>query len=146
MLVTKTLTCVGILLGLFNTIVMALDCPCQQLKIKCKTASPTNCKAEVIKDVCNCCNVCAKVVGEVCGGPFFIKGKCAKGLICIFKSYQEPIQSDGKCVLGFARNVGDPCGDAWQQGACKPGLLCLQSTPANIGKCVFPPNILRKRL
>ncbi|XP_057314575.1 uncharacterized protein LOC130655793 isoform X1 [Hydractinia symbiolongicarpus] len=36
----------------------------------------------LVKDVCNCCYVCAKVKGETCGGPFQIAGKCAKGLTC----------------------------------------------------------------
>ncbi|XP_057314576.1 serine protease HTRA1B-like isoform X2 [Hydractinia symbiolongicarpus] len=57
----------------------ALSClPCN--KRTCKT--PKYCKGGLVKDVCNCCYVCAKVKGETCGGPFQIAGKCAKGLTC----------------------------------------------------------------
>ena len=34
------------------------------------------------KDVSNCCYVCAKVKGEVCGGLWNIRGKCDKSLRC----------------------------------------------------------------
>ncbi|CAK9301065.1 unnamed protein product [Gordionus sp. m RMFG-2023] len=131
----KSLIYSGIFLGFFNIIgVETFSCPCQRNPTECPAIPP--CKGDVIKDACGCCPACAKVKGEVCGGPSFTSGRCSKGLICQFKSYQEPIQSDGVCVAGFPRKINDPCGDAWQQGSCRYGLMCKQISPGNIGKCV----------
>ncbi|CAK9301058.1 unnamed protein product [Gordionus sp. m RMFG-2023] len=139
--------CFGIVLVLFNSNRLAinlfeipdeaLDCPCQQLPVKCATPPPTNCKAEVVKDACDCCHVCAKVVGEVCGAPYFEKGKCANGLICLIDLKSS--ESDGTCVLEFPRNLQEPCGDALQQGYCKPGLICSQLFSGTMNMCVIPP-------
>ena len=35
--------------------------------------------------MCGCCDVCAKVEGEECGGPWDLNGKCDKGLKCVHK-------------------------------------------------------------
>lgn len=37
----------------------------------------------LVKDPCRCCDVCAKVMGELCGGPWNYLGKCDKGLKCL---------------------------------------------------------------
>ena len=36
-----------------------------------------------MKDVCNCCDACAKQKGESCGGLWGMKGKCDKELRCL---------------------------------------------------------------
>ncbi|CAK9304987.1 unnamed protein product [Gordionus sp. m RMFG-2023] len=125
----------------FTKFVEALSCPCQSLTVKCDTPPPVNCKGDTIGDACDCCLVCAKIKGEVCGGPFFTEGKCSRGLICEFQSYRKPIQSRGKCVDRYPRKINDPCGVAWQQGKCEDGLICHQITVANIGKCVNPKDV-----
>ncbi|CAK9304982.1 unnamed protein product [Gordionus sp. m RMFG-2023] len=58
--------------------VVTLSCSCED---GCKT--PVNCKGDVVKDVCNCCYVCAKVEGELCGGVFSEYGKCSQGFTCV---------------------------------------------------------------
>ncbi|XP_057314360.1 endothelial cell-specific molecule 1-like [Hydractinia symbiolongicarpus] len=53
--------------------------------LKCdptKCTTPANCKGGLVLDVCGCCKVCAKVLGENCAGPFNIGGICDKGLAC----------------------------------------------------------------
>nr|QNH72568.1 toxin candidate TRINITY_DN30832_c1_g1_i1 [Pachycerianthus maua] len=47
---------------------------------KCRDA--TVCKGGKIPDVCNCCKVCTKVENEICGGKWYMWGKCDKGLYC----------------------------------------------------------------
>ena len=47
------------------------------------------------KDVCNCCDVCAKVKGEVCGGPSNIRGKCDKNLRC--DKPPKDFNASGRC-------------------------------------------------
>ncbi|KAB7502076.1 Venom protein [Armadillidium nasatum] len=47
------------------------------------------CKFGIIKDVCNCCNICAKGKGDECGGPWGLGGKCAEGLRCVYGHLSE---------------------------------------------------------
>ena len=47
------------------------------------------------KDVCNCCNACAKVKGEVCGGTFGISGTCDKNLRC--NKPPKDFNANGRC-------------------------------------------------
>lgn len=37
----------------------------------------------LVKDPCRYCDVCTKVMGELCGGPWNYLGKCDKGLKCL---------------------------------------------------------------
>ena len=48
------------------------------------TACPvvTDCKAGMVKDVCNCCAICAQSEGDECGGKFELNGKCGLDLFC----------------------------------------------------------------
>ena len=50
----------------------------------------------ITTDMCGCCPACAKVVGEKCGGPWFITGVCDKGLEC--KRDLNNFNSIGVCV------------------------------------------------
>ncbi|XP_076031862.1 venom protein 302-like [Oratosquilla oratoria] len=70
-----------------------LDCiPCSDTV--CDPPKPVNCKWGTQKDVCGCCLVCAKGLGEVCGGPWFSSGRCARGLRCL-----RDFKSEGVCIL-----------------------------------------------
>lgn len=53
--------------------------PCN--RIKCVDVQLT-CKGEKTKGVCGCCEKCAKVLGENCGGVYYYLGKCSSGLYC----------------------------------------------------------------
>ena len=55
------------------------------------------CKGGKLRGACNCCDVCAKVEGEICGGKFYRFGRCDKGLRCDLTgaSFSSPV---GKCV------------------------------------------------
>nr|API81351.1 venom toxin [Hemiscorpius lepturus] len=56
---------------------------------------PRNCPAGTVKDVCNCCIVCAKGLNEECGGPWDLAGKCGNGLTCV-KRTTSP-NARGRC-------------------------------------------------
>eukprot|EP00092_Neocalanus_flemingeri_P036105 GFUD01039309.1.p1 GENE.GFUD01039309.1~~GFUD01039309.1.p1 ORF type:complete len:205 (+),score=38.83 GFUD01039309.1:57-671(+) len=45
---------------------------------------------QVTKDVCACCDVCAKAVGQQCGGPWGISGTCADDLFCELDDFFPP--------------------------------------------------------
>ncbi|XP_076038367.1 single insulin-like growth factor-binding domain protein-2 isoform X2 [Oratosquilla oratoria] len=69
-----------------------LDCiPCSDTV--CDPPKPVNCKWGTQKDVCGCCLVCAKGPGEECGGPWFVRGRCAMGFRCL-----QRVKSEGFCI------------------------------------------------
>lgn len=53
----------------------------------------------LVIDPCRCCDVCAKVMGELCGGPWNYLGKCDKGLKCLPQT--RGMFSSGKCGKHF---------------------------------------------
>jgi len=62
---------------------------------------------------CRCCDECAKVEGEICGGGWSHEkwGACADGLNCVKNGKPVSIGGKGKCTscpIGFDR-VGDKC-------------------------------------
>ena len=60
------------------------------------------------KDVCNCCDVCSKVKGEKCGGPWNIKGRCDKFLTC--KQSHGGFNAIGRCGKSFChKNFSSNC-------------------------------------
>ncbi|GFU93456.1 IGFBP N-terminal domain-containing protein [Trichonephila clavipes] len=59
---------------------LALDCPDCDIEM-CK--DPGTCHLGRTTDICGCCTVCLKGVGEECGGPWGVFGKCANHLSCI---------------------------------------------------------------
>ncbi|XP_065644959.1 venom protein 302 isoform X2 [Hydra vulgaris] len=59
------------------------------------------CKGGIVKDPCNCCDVCAKTLDEECGGPFGIFGKCDSHLECV----KQPIEIDIRNARGKCRPI-----------------------------------------
>jgi len=50
---------------------------------ECPKSPPMDCASgHLTKDVCGCCDVCAKAEGETCGGMWGMSGTCAPGLNC----------------------------------------------------------------
>ncbi|CAK9300775.1 unnamed protein product [Gordionus sp. m RMFG-2023] len=114
--------CFGFILVLFNSNghVDALSCPCHNLPTKCSTPTPTDCKGDITKDACGCCDVCAKVKDEECGGPFRTSGS---------------LFNQGVCITEYPKEEGEPCGEVWTQGHCKQGFKCQHPDPYSIGIC-----------
>ena len=86
-----------------------LSCPpCAE--ISCE--KPKNCQGRVVKDLCGCCHVCAKVEGELCGGKWMIKGQCDVKLRCVPRDrhHRIPWPNVGHCepskYLGRRRSLG----------------------------------------
>nr|API81344.1 venom toxin [Hemiscorpius lepturus] len=72
------------------------------MSLKCRVCgtydckpTPENCPVGIVKDVCNCCDVCGKNENEVCGGPWNIIGKCGEGLKCVEED--DHFESKGIC-------------------------------------------------
>lgn len=55
------------------------------------------CSRGILRDACNCCNVCARDEGELCGGKYYIHGKCAQDSHCDLRqaTIDNPV---GVCV------------------------------------------------
>jgi len=89
-----------VLCGVF-TVAHSLSCtPCNEAKCGPKPS----CKGGYTKDVCGCCDVCAKVEGEHCGGYWFHFGRCDVSLKCVLRSNGQLITkglgkffSPGRC-------------------------------------------------
>ncbi|XP_023217449.1 venom protein 302-like [Centruroides sculpturatus] len=84
---------------LFGLIVSSYCIPCSCDKKSCKPL--TNCKFGMVKDGCNCCQVCAKGVGESCGGRFNVHGICADDLECVYSrslTNLEKLKRGGTCI------------------------------------------------
>ena len=67
-----------------------------------KTCSPCPatkmaCEGGRVSDFCGCCDVCAKVVGEECGGPYDMMGRCDEGLRCDVADPSD-FNAHGECV------------------------------------------------
>ncbi|XP_066276590.1 cysteine-rich motor neuron 1 protein-like isoform X1 [Branchiostoma lanceolatum] len=122
----KILAIFAVLLGTINGLA-ALSC------LECGTYTCTPlplCRGDVTKDVCNCCDVCAKIAGEGCGGPWGIAGTCSRGLTCV-KDPNDPLedfQSSGTCEC--------PAHSSWNQ--C--GSAC-PTTCDNLGTNVICPEV-----
>ncbi|XP_019644619.1 PREDICTED: thyroglobulin-like [Branchiostoma belcheri] len=99
--------------------VYGLSCVCDydNLAQFCGPA-PTNCPAGTVRDPCGCCDVCAKVQGERCDGPYGVYGTCAAGLVCekddtdqVINVIVGPLGEDGRVGTCVAP-ASDPAQDA----------------------------------
>ena len=74
-----------LLLLVYFVSVSATSCPfpCNPA-VQCSHIDLSNCEHGIVKDVCECCDVCGKGPGDFCGGY----GKCGEGLICV-QGYEE---------------------------------------------------------
>lgn len=87
---------------------VALQCPplsqCDPLT-PCDRSVLAKCAGGVVRDVCGCCDTCAKVENETCGGLHGLKGECDEGLICVFvnsKVYPPLGDEEGICQGEFS--------------------------------------------
>ncbi|GAB6024847.1 hypothetical protein CHUAL_009965 [Chamberlinius hualienensis] len=75
------LFCLVLFAASVSSYVEALTCMSCEL-VDCNIKNLSKCKYGTVKDVCHCCDVCAKGPGESCGGMWEMEGKCATGLRC----------------------------------------------------------------
>jgi len=102
--------------------VSSLSCqPCHEHMCSATTA----CKGGFVKDVCGCCDVCAKLEGEECGGEWDMHGKCSRGLRCV-QSSERPFGS-GVCKPDKCANKKCPPGEICAVVAGKATCSCPSS-------------------
>ena len=98
---------VAVLLALFSTKspeVEALSClPCGTTPCE----APACCDSGAYtKDVCGCCNVCAKSEGEACGGPWNTSGRCKNEHSCFRECGAcTTLNTNKSCVFPFSYQV-----------------------------------------
>ncbi|CAD5121785.1 DgyrCDS10262 [Dimorphilus gyrociliatus] len=96
--------------------------PCN--RVKCAEVN-LSCKGERTKGICGCCDKCAKVIGENCGGVYYYLGKCNQGLYCkpLIKKknrLRKKWPEKGRCVRFITksrRQLDEPFKDTHQ---CHP--------------------------
>jgi len=83
-----------VLLAIHNSPVEALSCRrCRDV-----TCDPVSCKGGTVSGICGCCDTCAKVEGEICGGPWNGLGSCDAGLECKKPETDYPDFAEGICT------------------------------------------------
>ncbi|KAL4660676.1 cysteine-rich motor neuron 1 protein-like [Arapaima gigas] len=98
----------------------ALHCPpCERVHCSPRRALRLQCKGGVTTGVCGCCPVCARTVGESCGGAWDHLGKCDEGLLCIT---QDPLE-------------GAP--DTEPQGICREAVRHLLQSKTCPPECTW---------
>ncbi|XP_058838043.1 cysteine-rich motor neuron 1 protein-like isoform X3 [Topomyia yanbarensis] len=90
----KFLLCYLIII-IMNSRTIALKCVCNPSE--CDVIRPEDCpgKGYIVWDPCRCCKVCARTVGEACGGPGDFSGTCEPHLSCVSKI---PFGGPGMCL------------------------------------------------
>ncbi|KAI8485102.1 hypothetical protein Bbelb_372080 [Branchiostoma belcheri] len=134
----------AVLLGMVNGL-SALSC----LQCGTFTCPPVpRCAGDVTKDACDCCDVCAKIEGQSCGGPWDTSGTCSSGLTCVVDP-NDPLgdQATGLCACP-AHSSWDRCGSACPTtcdslgtnvicpAVCVPGCACDGGYVLNNGSCI----------
>ena len=72
--------------------------PCED-QLFCQPIDVSDCASEeLVTDVCDCCDVCAKAKGERCGGVWNTFGKCASYLRCHPPYDPQNPNESGTCV------------------------------------------------
>ncbi|XP_053473532.1 cysteine-rich motor neuron 1 protein [Ictalurus furcatus] len=80
---------------------LALTCiPCYMRKCPVDLSCPGG----TVMGVCGCCQDCARVKNENCGGPFNLFGICDQGLKCV-KSEWDLFDSVGVCQEEFIEKL-----------------------------------------
>lgn len=123
-----------------------LKCPpCDRIHCSLRKARKLQrCKGGIVKGVCGCCLVCAKLDGQRCGGGLNIYGTCDKGFNCRLTNNS----TEGVCVeknkgpRSLALRSGPPkspkaraqqddtASSLWGKGYCRPACtpeFCLEN-------------------
>jgi len=75
---------------------------CPPTCLRCTPLRISDCRAGIVRDLCGCCSVCAKAVGETCGGLDGAHGTCGTNLTCI--SIRGG-RREGRCVPRVVPNA-----------------------------------------
>ena len=91
----------AVLLCALVALATGLSCPeCGQFD--CPPVSEQDCQPwGVTVDVCGCCQVCARGLGDLCGGAYAGNPQCGAGLECVkppLRTGELPHNQDGTCV------------------------------------------------
>ncbi|XP_071955269.1 cysteine-rich motor neuron 1 protein-like isoform X2 [Antedon mediterranea] len=72
----------------------------------CSLRTPKRCPggAQRISDMCGCCDVCPKMVGQSCMGPYGVLGACKRGLTCTSRKGNQIPYTFGLTPRGKCRN------------------------------------------
>jgi len=111
--------------------VLSLSCLCE--KEKCTKVVCRN--GGVVKDACNCCDVCAKKVDQKCGGLFNLAGRCDNGLACVVRKHgiivNDETMKPGRCEPAACGSLSCPkyysCSVVNNRAVCECPRHCKNS-------------------
>lgn len=113
-----------------------LCCPRYSGDSNCQDVKDTCGERELVKEPCHHCKTCSKLLGEDCGGPHSIYGKCGSNLVCS----RESNDLIGACVAAggpSVQQVGQICGGRLDSlGICVEGSVCIKNDKSD-GICVM---------
>jgi len=104
---------------------LGLQCPpCERVHCSPRRASRLRCRGGIVRGVCNCCPVCAKLDGDPCGGQWNYLGTCDAGLYCDTGRLRPPAVHDvGSKAARRSENYKDRDTNLLQktEGYCRRG-------------------------
>jgi len=105
---------------------LGLQCPpCERVHCSPRRPSRLRCRGGVVRGVCNCCPVCAKLEGDPCGGQWNYLGRCDIGLYCDSGGLHQPATDAGSKMSRSSQGYKDR---EWNsllktEGYCRKGKL-----------------------
>ncbi|XP_004226016.3 uncharacterized protein LOC101242789 [Ciona intestinalis] len=92
------------------------------------------CDGGVVTGFCGCCQYCAKLEGESCGGRNLYLGKCGAGLTCN-RSGASPTRRSVHDVFDIDRSRSSSPESLELRGTCRRGDQIAQPTPDPTSSC-----------
>ena len=99
---------------------LGLQCPpCERVHCSPRRPSRLRCRGGIVRGVCSCCPVCAKLEGDSCGGKWNYLGRCDVGLYC---DTAQPVIAAASKTASSSQDYKDR--DNWllkTEGYCRKG-------------------------
>ena len=87
---------------------LGLQCPpCERVHCSPRRPSRLRCRGGIVRGVCNCCPVCAKLEGDTCGGQWNYLGRCDSGLYCDTSGLRQPVLNGGSKIARSSESYKD---------------------------------------
>lgn len=99
--------------------------PCASVKCPRKRGG---CRGGIVTEPCGCCRDCARLHGQLCGGPHWTRGYCDQGLTC---SQITGLQPANPPETGVCKVLPGHQTDAWADPLCPWQYGCS----VRVGNC-----------
>jgi Insulin-like growth factor binding protein len=108
--------------------------PCDRIHCWPRRASRLRCPGGIVRGVCDCCPVCARIEGQSCGGRWNYLGRCDAGLHCSATAVDADDGNGGgrstNRVYGKDQSTVNQDKQRSANAVWKPAGICLQGWSA----------------